>query len=84
MVKKISLYLIVILTVFLIPTAAPALEMSAKRDCAVCHIMWLDDFRTDKETLIKWQPGNVLMKDTQGVVSAEDNCYSCHDGYVVD
>jgi predicted CXXCH cytochrome family protein len=46
--------------------------------------MWLDDFRTDKETLIEWQPGNVLMKDTQGVVSSEEMCYSCHDGYVMD
>jgi predicted CXXCH cytochrome family protein len=46
--------------------------------------MWLDDFRADKETLIEWQPGNVLMKDTQGVVSSEDMCYSCHDGYVMD
>jgi len=46
--------------------------------------MWLDDFRTDKETLIAWQPGNVLMKDTQGVVSTEEMCYSCHDGYVMD
>ena len=46
--------------------------------------MWLDVFRTDKETLIKWQPGNVLMKDTQGIVSSEEICYSCHDGYVAD
>ena len=82
--EKISAYLFVILTVFSIPSAAPALEMSSKRDCAVCHIMWLNDFRTDKETLIKWQPGNVLMKDTQGVVSSEEICYSCHDGYVMD
>ncbi|MCG6918831.1 MAG: cytochrome c3 family protein [Deltaproteobacteria bacterium] len=58
--------------------------MSSKRNCAICHVMWLDDFRTDKETLIKWQPGNVLMKDTQGVVSSEEMCYSCHDGYVMD
>ncbi len=70
--------------VFIISTHAFALEMSSKRDCVVCHIMWLDDFRTDKETLIEWQPGNVLMKDTQGVVSSEEICYSCHDGYVKD
>jgi predicted CXXCH cytochrome family protein len=46
--------------------------------------MWLDDFRTSQKTLIEWQPGNVLMKDTQGVVSSEEICYSCHDGYVSD
>lgn len=60
------------------------MEMSPQRSCAICHIMWLEDFRTDKETLIEWQPGNVLMKDTQGVVSSEEICYSCHDGYVCD
>ncbi len=76
-----------ILVMFFVLSPSPranALEMSSKRNCAICHVMWLDDFRTDKETLIKWQPGNVLMKDTQGVVSSEDMCYSCHDGYVMD
>ncbi|UCF90057.1 MAG: cytochrome c3 family protein, partial [Desulfobacterales bacterium] len=73
-----------VLAILGMASRAPALEMSSKRDCAICHVMWMDDFRTAKETLIKWQPGNVLMKDTQGVVSAEDVCYSCHDGYVVD
>jgi len=67
-----------------VSTTVYALGMSSKRDCVVCHIMWLDDFRTHDETLIDWKPGNVLMKDTQGVVSSEDICYSCHDGYVQD
>jgi predicted CXXCH cytochrome family protein len=66
------------------PPAFAALEKSSKKECALCHVMWLDVFRTNKETLIKWQPGNVLMKDTQGIVSAEEICYSCHDGYVAD
>lgn len=66
------------------PLAANGLERSSKRDCAICHIMWLNDFRTDEETLVDWQPGNVLMQDTQGVVSSEAICYSCHDGYVND
>lgn len=66
------------------PDALAALEKSSKKECAMCHVMWLDDFRTEKETLIKWQPGNVLMKDTQGIVSSEEICYSCHDGYVLD
>ena len=76
--------ILVILFVLSSSTTAIALEMSSKRNCAICHVMWLNDFRTDKETLIKWQPGNVLMKDTQGVVSTEEMCYSCHDGYVMD
>jgi len=66
------------------PVAVAALERSSKKECAMCHVMWLDVFRTEKETLIKWQPGNVLMKDTQGIVSSEEICYSCHDGYVED
>jgi predicted CXXCH cytochrome family protein len=66
------------------PAAFAALEKSSKKECALCHVMWLDVFRTNKETLIKWQPGNVLMKDTQGIVSSEEVCYSCHDGYVAD
>jgi predicted CXXCH cytochrome family protein len=66
------------------PAAFAALEKSSKKECALCHVMWLDEFRTNKETLIKWQPGNVLMKDTQGIVSSEAVCYSCHDGYVAD
>lgn len=55
--------------VLAIASTAPAAEMSSKRDCAICHVMWLSDFRTDKQTLIEWQPGNVLMQDSQGVVS---------------
>jgi predicted CXXCH cytochrome family protein len=70
--------------VIFLHTPGFALEMTSKRDCVVCHIMWLDDFRTDKETLIEWKPGNVLMRDTQGVVSSEEICYSCHDGYIND
>jgi len=69
----------VIFSLFVITSTAPAAEMRSKRDCAICHVMWLDDFRTDKKTLIEWQSGNVLMKDTQGVVSSEEICYSCHD-----
>ena len=76
--------ILVIFSLFVITSTALAAEMSSKRDCAICHVMWLDDFRTDKKTLIEWQSGNVLMKDTQGVVSSEEICYSCHDGYVND
>ncbi len=82
--KKCLSILIASFLVLIVGHHALALEMSSKRDCVVCHIMWLDDFRTDQETLVEFQPGNVLMKDTQGVVSSEEICYSCHDGYVLD
>ena len=78
------IYVFFILIVLFEPSTVPAAEMSSKRECAICHIMWLNDFRTNKRTLIEWQPDNVLMKDTQGVVSSEEICYSCHDGYVLD
>jgi predicted CXXCH cytochrome family protein len=80
----IHLYIYLIFIFIVIPSTAHALELSSKKGCAICHVMWIDDFRTDKKTLIKWQPTNVLMKDTQGVVSSEAICYSCHDGYVND
>jgi hypothetical protein len=79
-----SIYVLALFIYLIITSSAFALETSSKRDCVVCHIMWMDDFRTDKEPLIEWEPGNVLMKDTQGVVSSEEICYSCHDGYVND
>jgi len=82
--SRLYIYLLTISIVLSLCSSAIALEMSSKRNCAICHVMWIDDFRTDKETLIEWQPGNVLMKDTQGVVSSEEMCYSCHDGYVMD
>lgn len=78
---KISWFLLILAV---LPSEVVATDASAKRDCVVCHIMWMDDFREAEETLIEWQPGNVLMRDTQGVVSSEDICYSCHDGYVND
>ena len=81
---RVYIQLLTISIVLALGSNAIALEKSSKRNCAICHVMWIDDFRTDKETLIEWQPGNVLMKDTQGVVSSEEMCYSCHDGYVMD
>lgn len=86
-ISNVIRYLLISTTAFLVLTIdyyAFALEMSSKRDCVVCHIEWMDDFRTDQETLVEFPAGNVLMKDTQGVVSSEEICYSCHDGYVQD
>lgn len=81
---KSRLLFLITLVILILPFHSTAFEMASKRDCVVCHIMWLDDFRTDQDTLIEFQPGNVLMKDTQGIVSSEEICYSCHDGYVQD
>jgi len=77
-------FLILTVCWLLFAPSVSALEVSSKRECAVCHVMWLDDFKTEEETLIPWVGTNVLMKTTYGVVSSEDVCYSCHDGYILD
>jgi predicted CXXCH cytochrome family protein len=86
-VSNLKFHIFLVLYTFMLircPVAFAGLEKSSKKECAICHVMWLDVFRTEKETLIKWQPENVLMKETQGIVSSEEMCYSCHDGYVAD
>ncbi len=64
---------------------AQARRIAAKRECSICHIMWLDDFqRTDVTTLIPYDPKPVVDTGKQDVVSEERNCFSCHDGFVLD
>ena len=63
----------------------PAREESPKRECAICHIMWLTDFkRAGVETLIPYDPRPVVDTGRQDVVSTERMCFSCHDGFVLD
>lgn len=62
-----------------------AREVSAKRECATCHIMWLDDFkRDDVKTLIPYNPRPVTNSGKQDITSSERMCFSCHDGFVLD
>jgi predicted CXXCH cytochrome family protein len=64
---------------------AEARKIAAKRECSICHIMWLDDFqRTEVTTLIPYDPKPVMNTGKQDVVSNERNCFSCHDGFVLD
>lgn len=59
-----------------------ARKMEAQRECATCHVMWLDTFRIEGQvTLIDLIP----MDEQIGAGAAEeDMCYSCHDGFVLD
>ena len=58
---------------------------SAGRECAICHIMWLTEFkRADVETLIPYDPTPVTPSGKEDVVSTERMCFSCHDGFVLD
>lgn len=64
---------------------AEARKIAAKRECSICHIMWLDEFqRTDVTPLIPYDPKPVMDSGKQDVVSNERNCFSCHDGYILD
>lgn len=58
---------------------------SAKRECSLCHITWLNDFKRDDVTpLIKYEPLPMEKTGQQDVVSTERMCFSCHDGYIMD
>jgi predicted CXXCH cytochrome family protein len=80
----VGLLLLWLLVVDLAPARAAVLEESSRRECAVCHVMWMDEFKTGEETLIPWVGHAALMRGTYGVVSDEFMCYSCHDGYIAD
>jgi len=65
---------------------ARAQMLSSKRECANCHISWMDDF-VKKNIKIFVDPivrGVVVIQGRQGVVSTEEICYTCHDGSVLD
>lgn len=67
------------------PQAEAARLPSAKRECAICHIMWLTDFkRTDIKTLIPYDPTPVEDVGKTDIVSTSRMCFSCHDGFVLD
>ena len=58
---------------------------SAKRECSLCHITWLNEFkRVDVTTLIKYEPLPDEDTGKQDVASTDRMCFSCHDGYVMD
>ncbi|MDH5181960.1 MAG: cytochrome c3 family protein [Gammaproteobacteria bacterium] len=65
--------------------AHAARSMSANRECATCHIMWLKDFKQkNQQPLIPYDPRPVVNTGKQDVASTEDICFSCHDGFVLD
>ena len=60
-------------------------EVSEKRECSTCHIMWLKDFnRNDVTTLIPYEPKPVVATGKQDVSSTNEMCFSCHDGFVLE
>ena len=60
-------------------------EVSGKRECSTCHVMWLKDFnRKDVTPLIPYEPKPVVATGKQDVSSTNKMCFSCHDGFVLD
>lgn len=77
------LVLYIFLAVFY--TAEASRDVSEKRECSTCHIMWLKDFnRKDITTLIPFEPKPVVATGKQDVSSTNEMCFSCHDGFVLD
>lgn len=75
-----------IITLFIallaVPEIAMSREMAAQRECATCHIMWLDSFRIkDMVTLMDSVP---MDKIVAAGAADEVMCHSCHDGFVLD
>lgn len=59
--------------------------VAEKRECAICHVAWIADFkRSDIKTLIPYDPRPNVKTGRQDVVSTERMCFSCHDGFVLD
>ena len=60
-------------------------DISAKRECAICHIMWLNEFQQEDTTpLVPYDPKPIVDTGKQDVVSTERMCFSCHDGFIMD
>ncbi len=58
---------------------------SANRECSICHIMWLNEFkRDDITTLVPYDPKPVVETGKQDVSSTKRMCFTCHDGFIND
>lgn len=75
--------LFIISTLF--SSAEASREVSGKRECSTCHIMWLKDFnRKDVTPLLLYEPKPIVATGKQDVSSTNKMCFSCHDGFVLD
>ena len=58
-------------------TLAQNLEPNSGKDCAVCHLEWVESFKQPRPTLLMPPPEKSMAADA-------DMCLSCHDGSVTD
>lgn len=65
--------------------SAATSDVAENRECASCHIMWLNDFkRSDVTPLIPYDPKPRVDSGRQDVSSTERMCFSCHDGFMLE
>jgi len=83
-----GLWLAAVFAAALLPSApvrAQSPDVAENRECATCHIMWLNDFkRSDVTPLIPYDPRPRTATGRQDVSSTERMCFSCHDGFMLD
>lgn len=84
--RLISTWLLTMLcTVVLQNSVYAARDVGSQRECATCHVMWLNAFKQKRiETLVKYDPKPVVKTGKQDSASTEKMCFSCHDGFVLD
>ena len=82
---KLFLLFLALFLMLMAQAEASTRQPSEKRECALCHIMWLTDFkREDITPLIPFDPKPIEPSGQQDIVSTERMCLSCHDGFVLD
>ncbi len=54
-----------------------SLQPDSGRDCAVCHVSWVDSYKRSDAVLLMDKPADSL-------VSESETCLGCHDGSVAD
>lgn len=80
-----NLFLLLLTSFMLSQDAFAARKVSANRECATCHVMWLTEFNQNElKPLIKYDPTPIVNTGKQDVASTERMCFSCHDGFVLD
>lgn len=53
------------------------LQSDSKKDCAVCHVKWVDAFSRPDSLLLMEEPRKALVAD-------QETCLGCHDGSIAD
>lgn len=83
MMKRRILLLILILTLPNLVFGQRTRNRNDEKECGICHVQWSPDLK-DKSALLPKLEASTVIDGRPGVVSHEQMCLSCHDGYVND